>query len=210
MSFSRPATSSRSARVTGFALLGCLLPFVAAHAQKPVPVPVLNLNAITGPWFQIERLPDKAEKACTTDGMTLFALNDKKTTFQKGDFCRIKRGDLVSGNKSGKQNKRGNGDLRESRFVLLHTSVYVLALDPDGQWALVGTPNRKSLWLLSRTDGLLPAVKARMTAQAAAMGYTTAKLVDVPHTSETYRAVNGKPEGTSSAAKLPATPSPAQ
>lgn len=194
-----------------------ICPFVAAmilalplalHAQKPVPVPALNLKQLTGTWFQVQRLPDKAEKGCVSDGITLFALGEKDRAFQRGHFCRNKKGDLVNGNKTGKQDKKLNGDLRISRFVIFHTHVYVLAAAPDMSYALLGKPNHKSLWLLSRTATLQPAAQTQLTSQAAAMGYKTDKLLTVPHTGDTYRVVNGQAAGTAPAAHLPTGPQP--
>jgi len=38
------------------------------------------------------------------------------------------------------------------------TGCWLLGLDPDYRWAVAGNPNRKDLWLLSRTPQLPPAL----------------------------------------------------
>jgi apolipoprotein D and lipocalin family protein len=48
---------------------------------------------------------------------------------------------------------------------------WILALDPDYQWALVGEPSRRYAWILSRTPSLDAAVLEETLARAAALGF---------------------------------------
>lgn len=168
-------------------------PFAAA--QRATPVSHLDLNQFTGTWYQIARLPDKPEKKCKSDGMILYALSDKPRSFQQGLFCKIKGGDAQYSNSSGKQSKTGTGELKVPRLFIFSTKYEVLATDPAYTWALVGTTNHKSLWLLSRTPKLDPAIHAQLESTATSSGYKTEKLITVPHTVATYRAEQGAPTG---------------
>ncbi len=152
-----------------------------AIAQKATAVPRLDLDKLTGTWYQIARLPVKAEKKCLSDSTVLYALNDKPNTFQAGTFCVIKGGDLNSNNQSGKMDKAGDGKLKMRRLVLLSRPYWVLATGPDFEWALVGTPNHKSLWILSRTATLPSELYAHLQTLAASQGFPVAKLVPVSH-----------------------------
>ena len=98
-----------------------------------------------------------------------------------GTFCTIKGGDQDDRTRSGKQDKAGDGKLKIRHLVLLSQKYWVLATDPNFEWALVGTPNHKSLWILSRRQTLDDAVYQRVQAVAAAQGFPTAKLVLVTH-----------------------------
>ncbi|PAL05279.1 hypothetical protein B8W90_12155, partial [Staphylococcus hominis] len=53
---------------------------------------------------------------------------------------------------------------------------WVIALDPDYQWAVVGDPDRKYLWILSRSPTMDKALFASLKARAEAMGYDLAPL----------------------------------
>ncbi len=53
----------------------------------------------------------------------------------------------------------------------------VLALGPDDDWALVGSPNHKTLWVLARKPALPDDVMAQVKAKATAQGFDAAKLV---------------------------------
>ncbi len=153
----------------------------SARAQSATAVPKLDLNKLTGTWYQIAKLPVESEKKCLSDSTVLYALGDKPNSFQAGTFCTVKGGDLDSINQSGKMSKAGDGKLKLRRFVILSRPYWVLATDPNFEWALVGTPNHKSLWILSRTAPLSPEVYTQVQNLAAAQGFPVAKLVPVTH-----------------------------
>jgi apolipoprotein D and lipocalin family protein len=75
----------------------------------------------------------------------------------------------------------GDGRLRLSRWLIFHTKYWVIATGPTYEWALVGNPNHKSLWVLSKTATMQPDTLAQIEAKAAAAGFSTARLVKVAH-----------------------------
>jgi apolipoprotein D and lipocalin family protein len=54
---------------------------------------------------------------------------------------------------------------------------WVIDLDPDYRWAVVGGPSRKYLWILSRDPTLDRALFDQIKARAAQRGYPVEKLV---------------------------------
>ncbi len=59
---------------------------------------------------------------------------------------------------------------------LVWADYWVLALDPDYQWALVGEPDRKYLWILSRLPEMDRAQFEQLKAKAETMGYDLGPL----------------------------------
>ena len=57
---------------------------------------------------------------------------------------------------------------------------WILDLAPDYSVALVGDPDRKYLWILSRTPQLDDATYQRMVATAAAQGFDVSRLMKAP------------------------------
>jgi apolipoprotein D and lipocalin family protein len=157
-----------------------LLFFLAAtrmtSAQAVTPVPKLNLNQYMGTWFEIERYPNKTEKPCVSDAMVLYALGDKQNSFQLVASCKIKDDNTDSWDSQGKLDRQSDGKLQVTHFLIFSTKYWVLATGPAYEWALVGSPNHKSLWILSRTIALKPEVLAEIKARAAAEGFDTSKL----------------------------------
>ncbi len=165
-----------------------LLACPAASAQgTAVAVPQLDPRQFVGSWFELAHLPNKKEKACIADALTLFTLVDKPFRFAQVDSCRLKDGTTDARNYTGttKIKKTWTGQLKVWTIWPLSRKFWVLAVGPDYQWLLVGAPNHKTLALLSRTTRLDPEVTAQITSQAAAQGFAVAKLITVPQTSRT-------------------------
>jgi apolipoprotein D and lipocalin family protein len=57
---------------------------------------------------------------------------------------------------------------------------WVIALDPDYGWAVVGEPKRRYLWILARTPELSAQTYADVLARITELGYDVARLERVP------------------------------
>ena len=150
-----------------------------ARAQAVSAVPQLDLQRFAGGWYEVQRLPDKAEKHCVADAMQIYSIGDKPGRFQIVDSCILKDGEASIRNASGRVDKAGGGHLKLGFLFPFTSKLLVIAVDPGYDWAMVGTPNHKALWMLSRNGQLAPEVLAQLTAQAQAAGFKTAKLVKV-------------------------------
>jgi apolipoprotein D and lipocalin family protein len=150
-----------------------------ASAQTATPVPKLDFDRYIGSWYEIARYPIKRQKQCISDEMVLYALADKQNSFQLVTSCRMKDGNSDSWNTSGKMDAGGSGKLKLLWFWPFYTNYWVLAVGPSYEWALVGTPNHKSLWVLSKTAALEPEVLSEIEAKAAAQGFNTANLIKI-------------------------------
>ena len=148
-------------------------------AQTVTAVPRLDLNRYMGTWYEVARLPDKTEKKCVRNVRILYALGDKKGTFQMGTSCELKDGTPDDYDATGKMDKQGDGRLKLNHLVLFSTPYWVLATGPAYEWALVGSPKHKTLWILSRTATLDPAVLAQLKEMATAQGFDLSKLITV-------------------------------
>ncbi len=54
--------------------------------------------------------------------------------------------------------KTSNAKLKVQFFWPFSGAYWIIELDPDYQWAVVGHPNRNYLWILSRTPQMDPAL----------------------------------------------------
>ena len=64
-----------------------------------------------------------------------------------------------------------------SWLPMVWADYWVVDLDPGYEWAVVGSPNRKYLWILSRTPTMEKALFERIKARAEKMGYDLKPLV---------------------------------
>jgi apolipoprotein D and lipocalin family protein len=167
-------------RLSALAILFALWAAVPAPGQTPAAVAKLDLNQFIGTWYVIERLPIHREKLCLGDEMVLYALGDKHDTFQVVTSCALKGDNSNFWNEKGKLDPAGSGALKLRRFLILHSKYWVFANAPDYAWMVVGTPNHKSLWILSKATTLAPDALSAAAAQASTAGFDPAKLVKIP------------------------------
>ena len=154
---------------------------IPASAQTVTAVPTFDLNKYMGVWYEIARLPDKKEKRCLSDAIVLYTLADKRNHFQMVTSCQIKAANSDAWNATGVVDKAGDGKLKITYIRPFSAKYWMLAEGPGSEWALVGSPNHKTLWILSRARSLQPEVLAEIKSKAAAQGFDLAKLITVAH-----------------------------
>jgi apolipoprotein D and lipocalin family protein len=137
----------------------------------------VDLDRYLGRWYVIANIPYFLEKGKVASYDTYARRPDGKLdnlfTFRKGGFD------------APEQTWRGTAWVvdRESnaewkvRFLWPLTSTYlVLELDPEYQWAVVGTPGRNLLWILAREPSLDDATYERIVSLAEAKGYSRSRI----------------------------------
>jgi len=150
-----------------------------AAAQSASAVTKLDPNQILGTYYEIARYPIKREKECLDKEMVLYALGDKKRSIQIVTTCQEKAGNSVGWNASGRFSKAGDGRIKLGWIWPFTIKYWFLDLAPDASWALVGNPNHKSLWILSRASTLNPETLVQIQSLATVQGFNTAKLIPI-------------------------------
>ena len=159
----------------------CLLASSPVLKADPVEaVAKLDLNQYSGTWYEIARYPNKGQKHCTANAFELVTTRYKPRQLLVVDSCLTKTGYTEVRNGTAKQDGSGSGRLKVRYTWPFSSKQWVLALGPDFGWALVGSPNRKQLWVLSRTAVMKPEILAEIEAKATAEGFSSAKLMMTP------------------------------
>ncbi len=152
-----------------------------AAGQTAQPVSTLDLTRFEGEWYEVAHLPTKSEKHCVRDTIVLYAARYKPRQFQVVTTCKTKQGFSDVKNMNGKRaDKSSDGKLKVTTIWPFCVQEWVLALGDNYEWALVGSPNHKLLWVLSRSPSLAPEVLIAIEAKATAQGYEASRLVAVP------------------------------
>ncbi|QFT54944.1 lipocalin family protein [Microbulbifer sp. THAF38] len=146
--------------------LGVLLLAFGAHLSwadnesELETVPYVDVYQYVGKWYEIARLPQIFQPACTAVTAD-YGLNDDGT-LSVFNFCRIlhpKYGFPISVQGTAVPLDDTNSKLAVSFFDgKTNGNYWVLELDPAYQWSLVGDPDRSSLYILSRTPQLNEAI----------------------------------------------------
>ena len=156
--------------------LKLLMSLATAAAADPQTVPV-DLDRYLGTWFEIARFDHRFERGCEDVTATY-------TRRQNGDI-----GVVNSCAKGGKTKTISghawvpdpavSGKLKVQFFWPFSAPYWVLDLAPDYAWALVGSPDRSSCWILSRTPAISDELSRDLSARLRAKGFDPAKLIHV-------------------------------
>lgn len=172
------------AMLLSFVLLpGVIAPAVAAAPDDVVSVEALDITRYAGEWHEIARLPMFFQRKCLRAVTAQYTLRDDGLVGVV-NRCRTEDGDLLEAEGVARRDPAHAGQL-QVRFApdwlswlpLTWADYWVIALDPDYQWAMVGEPGREYLWILSRTPDMDRARFEALKAKAEAMGYDLAPLI---------------------------------
>ena len=152
----------RSKRITCDAALLAGLLAVAACATPPAhpdAAPSLDLARFAGTWYEIARFPNDFEDPrghrCE-DVVAIYTLRADTQILDMRHACRDALDDnteLVSTGR-GYASEPGSAKLRVSFHWPFYTDLWIIGVDPDYRWVVLGSPSRRYLWILSRTSAL--------------------------------------------------------
>lgn len=159
---------------------------VAGAAAQPVdntPVASLDLDRYAGTWHEIAHLPMFWQRKCERDITATYTRNADGTIGVR-NACATADGARQESEGRAKPVAGPPGALKVTfapRAVawlpFVWADYWVIDLDPDYRWAVVGSPSRKYLWILSREPAMPRARFDELKARAAARGYPVDRLV---------------------------------
>ena len=153
------------------------------HPDDVSTVPSLDLDRYLGTWFEICRLPLTWEDATARDITATYSLN-QDGTIRVDNRCIDKNGKPARAVGQATSTEPGGAKLKVSflpgflRWLPFARGDYwVLRVAPAYDLALVGTPDRANLWLLSRKPQVADAIREDFLATARSQGFDLAALI---------------------------------
>ncbi len=152
-------------------------------------VPTVDLERYAGLWHEVARLPNRFQEKCRGETTALYELLPGGE-FRVTNTCRGAEGQVIRAEGRARlADRQGPTSRLKVRFApgflsflsMVWGDYWILDLTDDYSAALVGTPNREYLWVLSRSPQMDDAIYARLLATAAAQGFEVAKLVTAGH-----------------------------
>lgn len=174
----------RTRRLLAWAAAAVGLLAVRGQAAEPLPtVPHVDLGRYAGKWHEVARLPNFFQRKCERSQACYSARGDGSLTVVntcstcRGADKRIEgRAEPVPGSGNARLRVRFSG-LAALAPVPRDGNYWIIALDDDYQWAMVGTPDRKFLWILAREPQLPPDIYCMLTDRARCLGFDVSQLV---------------------------------
>ncbi|TWG89065.1 apolipoprotein D and lipocalin family protein [Luteimonas sp. J16] len=166
-----------------------LLSTVFVHAREPEAVPSVDLERYVGTWYEQAHLPLFFQRNCVANTTAQYALREDGR-IDVVNQCDDKDGDRIEATAIARRVGDSTSKL-EVRFApaflsflpMVWGDYWILDLDPDYRWAIVGSPDRKYLWFLTREQAFPGDRLDALVARAQDMGFDTSKLIRTVQTS---------------------------
>lgn len=163
-------------------LAGCATPSTGPGPESPAvrPVARVDLARYTGRWYEIAAYPMVFQRQCVGDTTAEYTLRPDGRLGVR-NRCRTSTGHSQADGVAWVEEGSGNARLKVSFFWPFRADYWVIGLDDDYRWAVIGEPGRRYLWILARTPQLSAADLERARRAAAAQGYDLAPLRTTVH-----------------------------
>lgn len=157
---------------------------LASQDAPPKTVPSVDLQRYAGRWFEIARFPNRFQRDCQGDVVVFYTVRpDGRLDVDNRCHKRDGSTDRASGVARLATDDGSNSKL-EVRFAPAWLSLlpavwgdyWIVALDPGYQLAVVGSPDRDYLWVLSRDPAPPEADVTRMIEIARGQGFDVTRL----------------------------------
>ena len=165
-------------------------PARGAEAVALPTVTSVDLNRYVGEWYEISRLPMWFERNCVSD-ITATYTQRADGRLDVLNRCKTQSGFISARGVAEIPDPAHPGELRV-RFApdwlawipVVWGDYWILELDPDYRWVMVGAPSRNYLWILSRTPALDAATVNRLKQDAVKLGFDVEPMINVTNGGE--------------------------
>lgn len=129
-----------------FSLL--LMSIIPGSSQILETVPHVDLNKYAGKWYEIASFPQRFQKGCQCT-TAQYTVSEEGFVIVENRCMRNGKESYIKG-KAFVDKSSGNAKLQVRFFWPLKGKYWIIELASDYAYAVVGHPNRKYLWILSR------------------------------------------------------------
>lgn len=171
-------------RIPLFYLLLLLLLFSGCAAkngndmQALETVDFVDLGRYVGQWYEIARYHHRFQEGCVGSRATYTLRDDGKIGVINECYDKSFSGKLRSvKGKAWVVDKETNARLKVSFFWPFAGDYWIIDLGRNYEYAVVGHPNRKYLWILSRTPDMDEEVYQAILTRLQKQKYDTTKLI---------------------------------
>lgn len=166
-----------------------VLPFAFGGRAAPRTAPLVRWPRYVGQWFEVAQLGGRFELPARDATVTYMPEGGSSRRLRV--VARYQRADGRTMQREGiARVQPGRGEARVKLTFArglgrvlpgAWADYWVLDVAPDYSAAMMGTPDRRHLWLLGRSPEVDPQVLERMITRAAAQGYDVGRLMPIDH-----------------------------
>ena len=163
-------------------LLANVISYSAFSQKAPAVVSSVDLSRYQGTWYEIARLPNFFERKlkCITATYTLRE-DGKITVLNKGNNIASPYKPSSSQGVAWVPDKNSPAKLKVQFFWPFSGDYWIMYLDPDYRYVLVGDPALKYLWILCRENRMDEMTYEMLIRKAIDNGYEVTPIIRVEH-----------------------------
>ncbi|KAI3771836.1 hypothetical protein L6452_03005 [Arctium lappa] len=148
----------------------------------------VDLERYMGRWYEIASIPSRDQPRNGTNTRATYTLNSDGTVHVLNETWTDGKRGFIEGTAYKADPKSDEAKLKVKFYVPPFLPIipvtgdyWVLYLDEDYQYALIGQPSRNSLWILSRQNHLNEEIYEQLVEKAKEVGYDVTKLKKTTH-----------------------------
>lgn len=165
-----------------------------SSTQKLETVNPFELNKYLGKWYEIAKYPNRFQKQCVGNVTATYS-KKSNARIEVLNECLKKDGAMEAAKAEGKFANNGSTSKLKVRFApgilsflpFVWANYWVIDLGSDYEYAVVGEPDRKYFWILSREPAMNDLTFQNILKRAEAMGYDSGKVVKTPQNLDTAK-----------------------
>lgn len=140
----------------------------------------LDIDKYLGTWYEIARFDHRFERGLVGVTANYSMRDDGKIKVINSGFKNTLNGEKSEAiGKAKIPNPKEPSKLKVSFFWFFYGDYFVLELDKNYQWALIGSSSDKYLWILSRTSQIDNKLYAELLKKLEKRGYDINQLIKV-------------------------------
>ncbi|NOT49056.1 MAG: lipocalin family protein [Acidobacteria bacterium] len=154
----------------------------------------VDIPKYLGKWYEIAKYPNKFQKQCVGNTTATYSqkANGKLEVLNE---CLKKDGTTDAAKADGKIADKASNAKLKVRFApgflsflpFVWADYWIIDLDRDYEYAVVGEPKREYLWILSRKPTIDEALYQQILSRIESKGFVPTRLVKTPQNMTTVR-----------------------
>jgi apolipoprotein D and lipocalin family protein len=161
----------------GCSSIGALFAKSQAEAPAVQTVDYVDLTRYAGKWHQIAFFPTRFQGKCTIDTTATYTIRSDGKVGVLNE-CKTLEGKSKSISGTARiEDRDSNAKLKVRFFWFVPAGDYwIIALDPEYRYAVVGEPDRKYLWILARSPSIKNSLYQDLVRKARDQGFDVSRL----------------------------------
>lgn len=146
------------------------------NVNEPEPVAAVDLNRYMGKWYELAKIPNRFQRKCAGNTTAEYTLRPDGTVLVVNSCLDNEEKRVIAKGIGKVTDPLTNAKLKVSfvHFIGMHFfwgDYWILGLDKDYHYAVVGVPSRKYGWILCRRPELSSAEWTAVEAVLRSQGY---------------------------------------